>query len=182
MSYVTPEPKRLNVGSLLFVIVFTVAISWVITRFILGMFYIPTVSMEPTLNVNDRVVVSKMTHHLMPVKYGDIIVFTDPGGWLTNLDENDAVLIKRVIGVPGDVVSSTGDGYIRLNGVPIYEPYLNDPLNAVGKEFQVVVPADSYFVMGDNRANSDDSRTQLTMFVKKTDIVGVMFYVLKFNM
>jgi signal peptidase I len=178
MSYVEPEPKKLNFRSIITISVFTVGLSWVISQFILGMFYIPSVSMEPTLNVNDRVLVSKVTHYLTPVKYGDIIVFKDPGGWLNdneNISEDD-VLIKRVIGVEGDIISNNGDGYIRINGTPILEQYVSYNDNVV---FEAVVPEDSYFVMGDNRVNSYDSRTQDTQFVKKTDIVGVMFYVIK---
>jgi signal peptidase I len=136
--------------------------------------------------VNDRVLVNELEPRLMPVQRGDVIVFTDPGGWLTNqsaapraagvvgaidgaLDfigltssaSNDH-LIKRVIGVPGDhIACCTADGRMTVNGIPIDEPYVHLPAGVTRAsyvDFDVTVPAGELWVMGDNRNNSEDSR------------------------
>jgi signal peptidase I len=171
---------------ILFILLAAILISFLIKTFLVRSFYIPSESMESTLMVNDRVLVNELEPRLMPVQRGDVIVFTDPGGWLTNqpsapratgivgvvegaLDfigltpsaSNDH-LIKRVVGLPGDhVVCCTADGRMTVNGIPIDEPYVHLPsgvTRASYVEFDVTVPAGELWVMGDNRNNSEDSR------------------------
>jgi signal peptidase I len=116
-------------------------------------------SMEPTIAKGDMVVVRRARE----IERGDVIVFRFPGkgsGW-----------IKRVIGLPGDVVAMRDSGAI-VNGVALDEPYIQrDPhVRAVRAFDPVTVPPDSYFVLGDNRDNSNDSR--FLGFVKRSDITG----------
>jgi len=169
------------------VIIFVVAllVSFLIKTFLIRSFYIPSGSMESTLMVNDRIIVNELEPALMPITHGDVVVFKDPGGWLlpqatapqnpivagvdwvlsivglSAPDSNDH-LIKRVIGLPGDhVVCCNALGQMSVNDVPLSEPYVLLPAGEtkVSKDdFDVVVPDNSLWVMGDNRYNSKDSR------------------------
>lgn len=170
----------------LLILVAAVVISFLIKTFLIRSFYIPSQSMEQTLHVNDRIIVNELVPDLMPIERGDIVVFRDPGGWLqyepqpeqnpvvsffdwvlsivglTAPDSNDH-LIKRVIGLPGDVVACCNEfGQMTVNGVPLDESayaILPDGVTKVSRDdFEVTVPAESLWVMGDNRYNSKDSR------------------------
>jgi len=167
------------------ILVAAIVISFLIKTFLIRSFYIPSASMHETLLENDRIIVNQLTPDLMPIEHGDVVVFRDPGGWLdpepqpeqnpvvgffdwllsivglTAPDSNDH-LIKRVIGLPGDhVVCCNEFGQLTVNGVPLEEPYIIRPegvTKASRDDFDVVVPEDSLWVMGDNRYNSEDSR------------------------
>jgi len=109
--------------------------------------------MEPTLLVGDRILVDKLSYHLHDVHRGDIVVFGKPPG------ENDpdvSDLVKRVIGLPGETISSQG-GRVDINGKPLNEPWLPRGTVTTGIE-TMTIPANEYFVMGDNRSDSQDSR------------------------
>ena len=171
---------------ILFILLAAIVISFLIKTFLVRSFYIPSESMENTLMVNDRVLVNELEPRLMPVQRGDVIVFTDPGGWLNEqpttprpgglpglvagaLDfigltpsaSNDH-LIKRVIGLPGDhIACCTADGRMTVNSIPIDEPYVHLPAGVTRAsyvDFDVTVPAGELWVEGDNRNNSEDSR------------------------
>jgi len=136
-------------------------------------FYIPSGSMEPQLEVGDRVLVSRTAYRLHDVHRGDIVVFPSPSSKpdddpivtrvVTDLLEavalrkpGDDELIKRVVGLPGETVGAT-DGHLVIDGRRLEEPYLAD--DVVTHDFgPVSVPAGHVFVMGDNRENSADSR------------------------
>jgi len=176
---------RTFVRDVVIILVAAVVISFLIKTFLVRSFYIPSESMEPTLEINDRIIVNQLTPDLMPIEHGDIVVFKDPGGWLvpqpepeqnpvvgffdwllsivglTAPDSNDH-LIKRVIGLPGDTVACCNEfGQLTVNGVPLDEPYLQLPADVTkvsSDDFEVTVPEDSLWVMGDNRYNSADSR------------------------
>ncbi|HWH27313.1 MAG TPA: signal peptidase I [Pseudolysinimonas sp.] len=167
------------------IIVAAIIISFLIKTFLIRSFYIPSASMEPTLYKNDRIIVNQLVPDVTPLERGDVIVFKDPGNWLdptpaiqqppivgffdwalsvvglTAPDSNDH-LVKRVIGLPGDhVVCCNEFGQMTINGVPLEENYLQLPagITAVSNDpFDVVVPKNSLWVMGDNRYNSRDSR------------------------
>ncbi len=140
-------------------------VAFVIKTFLLQAFYIPSLSMAPTLKENDRVLVNKLSYDLHDVNRGDVVVFESP----PNEGSATKDLIKRVIGLPGETVESR-DGQVLINGQVLDEPYLERDVQTRGPMCQVetlpgcqgpekvVVPADAYFVMGDNRANSRDSR------------------------
>ena len=137
-------------------------------------FYIPSGSMEPQLEVGDRVLVSRTSYRLHDVRRGDIVVFPSPQGApdpdrnivegvatdlleavaLRKPDEDE--LIKRIIGLPGETISAR-DGTVVIDGRRLEEPYLADDVATL--DFgPVFVPAGHVFVMGDNRGNSSDSR------------------------
>ena len=126
----------------------------VIKTFLLQAFYIPSESMTPTLAVRDRVLVNKVSYHVHHVHRGDIVVFrrprADPG------EPQIKDLIKRVIGLPEETIEAH-DNQIFVDGRGVREPYL--PPGTITANFAPVrIPAHAYFVMGDNRTNSRDSR------------------------
>jgi signal peptidase I len=129
-------------------------VALVIKTFLIQAFYIPSPSMFPTLKENDRVLVNKLSYDLHDVNRGDLVVFERPPG---ETDTEIKDLIKRVIGLPGDVVSDCGDATVCINGSPLEEPYLADGISTERLE-RITVPDGSVFVMGDNRENSRDSR------------------------
>jgi signal peptidase I len=128
-------------------------IALVIKTFLLQAFYIPSSSMETTLNIGDRVLVNKLSYRFHDVHRGDIIVFERPPG---EADSEISDLIKRVIGLPGDVVEGQ-NGQVLINGEPLDEPYLDEGVTT-GDFDPIEVPEDHLFMMGDNRGDSRDSR------------------------
>jgi signal peptidase I len=170
------------VKELAIVVGLALLLSFVVKTWLLQAFYIPSGSMENTLQVDDRVIVSKLTPGPFALRRGDIVVFADPGDWvpppvvqpespvsravrdaltfvglLPDTAENH--LIKRVIGLPGDhVVCCDVGGRLTINGQPVKEPYLK-PGNAASEQaFSITVPAGRVWVMGDHRSDSSDSR------------------------
>lgn len=158
-------------------------LSLVVKTWVAQAFYIPSGSMERTLQLGDRVMVSKLHKEFAGIGRGDIVVFQDPGGWLPDRgvsttrggvlgaiqdgltfvgllpDPADEHLIKRVIGVAGDrVVCCDDDNRITVNGAPIVEPYTYPGDAASTLTFDITVPHGSVWVMGDHRSDSQDSR------------------------
>ena len=120
-------------------------------------FFIPSASMDPTLKVHDRILVNKLSYHAHPVHRGDIVVFKRSAHMPISEGEIKD-LVKRVIGLPGETIESTPDQHIEINGQILNEPYL-PPGTALGPPIpKQVIPAGHYFVMGDNRTDSSDSR------------------------
>ncbi|MCW2523691.1 MAG: signal peptidase, partial [Frankiales bacterium] len=145
----------------------------ILRSFVVASFYIPSESMEPTLHgcatcEPDRVLVDKLSYKFSSVGRKDIVVFTKPD----NLAVPDKDLIKRVIGLPGDTVSASG-GSVYVNGKKLSEPYVMPSCHGTTDFAAVRVPADQYFVMGDNRCNSTDSRVFGT--IDGSSIVGRAF-------
>ena len=135
------------------VILVAVGVAVGIRTFVVQTFFIPSGSMEPTLMVGDRILVDKLSYHLHAVHRGDIVVFAKPPG---ENDPNVSDLVKRVIGLPGDTISSE-DGRVDIDGKPLSEPWL--PAGTVTTGIQTMtIPPNEYFVMGDNRSDSQDSR------------------------
>lgn len=180
------------------VILYALVIAFLVKTFLLRGFYIPSGSMEQTLQVNDRVFINVAGSYFSEPKRGDVIVFKDSQGWIPSTqktssplkdalsfagilpDTSSNFLVKRVIGTPGDVVESDGTGKIKVNGVEINEPYLYPGNNPSEVPFKVTVPAGKYFVMGDHRSNSADSRYHIsdgTAFISKDDVQGNVFVV-----
>jgi signal peptidase I len=124
-----------------------------IKTFLLQAFYIPSDSMVPTLVQRDRVLVNKLSYHFHDVHRGDIVVFERPPG---EVDPRIKDLIKRVIGLPGETIEGR-NGSLLINGRVLNEPYL--PKGVQTSDFgPTIIPKGNYFVMGDNRGNSKDSR------------------------
>ncbi|MDQ1426832.1 MAG: signal peptidase [Acidimicrobiaceae bacterium] len=141
----------------------------VVKTFLIQAFFIPSGSMEPTLKPGDRVLVNKLSYKLHDVHRGDIVVFKRPPSEADDPTIKD--LIKRVIGLPGDRIEGR-DGVVYINGQPLKEPYLPPGTTTASLPLQTV-PAGQYFVMGDNRGNSKDSRFIGT--IPKNLIVGRAF-------
>jgi signal peptidase I len=148
-------------------IVIAFVLAFLIKTFIVGSFWIPSGSMEPTLQINDRILAYKIFYGLKYVKHGHIIVFKYP----LNPRKD---FIKRVIGLPKDTVK-VRNKKVYVNGELLNEPYVvhRDPWESGFPRDEygpVQVPEDSLFVMGDNRDSSDDSR--YWGFVPADNIVG----------
>jgi signal peptidase I len=136
-----------------------------IQQFIVKPFAIPSPSMEPTLEVGDRVLVSRLTYHFRDPERGDIIVF-DPPGY-----ESPDPFIKRVVAVGGDTVA-VHDGVLWVNGTAQDEPYLKE--DYIVEDFaEVTIEPGWVWAMGDNRNNSGDSRVFGP--VSEDAIIGVAF-------
>jgi signal peptidase I len=127
-------------------------VAFLVKTFLIQAFYIPSGSMLPTLEIQDRVLVNKLSYDLHPVHRGDIIVFKSPDQTPGQVKD----LIKRVIGIPGDTVEAH-DGKLFVNGVAQNEPFLGPGVTTGPLEPQKIPPG-HYWVMGDNRGNSKDSR------------------------
>jgi signal peptidase I len=148
------------------------ALALIIKTFLFQAFYIPSESMLPTLEKNDRVLVNKLSYKLHDVHRGDIVVFEAPEGE----DQGVKDLVKRVIGLPGDQVEFR-DGTVYVNGAALDENYLEPDTvtsQTCGVAATVTVPPDSYWVMGDNRGASKDSRCFGP--IPEDDIVGRVFF------
>jgi signal peptidase I len=147
------------------VVVVALVFAVVLRTFAVQTFFIPSASMEPTLMVGDRILVNKLSYHFHGVGRGDIVVFQRPA----NEDCAGAPvsdLVKRVIGLPGNVVSLNTSGQVLINGKVLPEPWLprgvttsaGPPGAAYNLTHPYTVPAGDYYVMGDNRSVSCDSR------------------------
>jgi len=185
------------------ILIGALVLSLIIKTFLVQAFFIPSASMEDTLQIGDRVLVSKLSPGPFDVRRGDIVVFKDPGGWLPPTPAasrsalQDALnsgltfigllpqdsgehLIKRVIGLPGDhVACCDAAGRVTVNGVGINEPQLKPGSVPSEVPFDITVPANSFWVMGDNRQNSRDSRGHLGDpgggSIPEANVVGVSF-------
>ena len=163
----------------------------VFKTFLVAAFYIPSGSMESTLNVSDRVLVEKVSYRFGDVQNGDVVVFVHddlglaPSGpsnpiarFFSSLGQaiglvppSDRDFIKRVVGVPGDEITCP-DGRLLRNDKPVDEPYLDPGVTTEGCK-PLTVAAGKLYVMGDNRTNSQDSRS--FGVIDRSDVVGRAF-------
>ena len=136
------------------IVVAALVAAYRVKSFLFQPFYIPSSSMEPTLDINDRVLINKLSYKLHDVNRGDIVVFERPPDFGTSPIKD---LIKRVVGLPGETVEGK-DGSVFVNGKKLPEKYL--PERTVTSDFEpVTLEKHQYWVMGDNRAVSNDSRS-----------------------
>ncbi|MDF2492138.1 MAG: lepB 2 [Microbacterium sp.] len=194
----------------LVIVLIALVVSFLVKTFLVRSFYIPSASMELTLIEQDRILVDELTPRFGEYERGDVVVFRDPGGWLgpevsvpsrgpvvdaiewvlslvgLAAPDSDDHLIKRIIGLPGDHVVCCNDlGQVTVNGTPIDETsYIQVPepgAPASTDAFDVTVPADSLWVMGDNRYRSKDSRYNQDQpgkgFVPVDNVVGRAFLI-----
>ena len=163
-------------------VIVALAVSLLIKTFLVQFFYIPSGSMENTLQIQDRVAVNKLPFISKNISRGDVVVFRDPANWLPEqyVDEQNKVvtkikeglvlvgvlpnpakqfLVKRVIGVAGDkIICCAKDGKLTVNGKEAIEPYIFKGNKPIELEFNVTVPEGKIWVMGDHRGASADSR------------------------
>ena len=170
------RPRRGWLSTIVVVLV-VIALSAFIKTHIIQTFEIPSGSMEDTLQTGDQVAVRMYDAH--NIHRGDVVVFSDPGGWLNDAKDPTGLqglvrngliltgllpknsghhLIKRVIGVAGDRITADGSGALSVNGVSLDETYIKQGSAPSSVPFDVVVPEGCIWVMGDNRSNSSDSR------------------------
>jgi signal peptidase I len=153
------------------IIAVAVALSLFVRVFVFQTFYIPSGSMEPTLLVGDRIIIDKLAVDFGTINRGDIIVFHAPPAVATFCGGADVDLVKRVVAVPGDRISSSGNN-ILINGHVLHERWThNEPFGP--SITPQTVKAGNYFVIGDNHDNSCDSR--FWGLVPKGNIIGKVF-------
>ena len=155
----------------LVIIAVAVGVSFTIRTYAFQTFSIPSGSMQPTLQVGDRIIVNKLSARFGAIHIGDILVFRAPPAVATNCGDTVADLVKRVIGVPGDHLTTRGNT-IYVNGKPLREAWTHyEPLGvAIGS---VTVQPGHFFMMGDNHSDSCDSRSWGQ--VPRSDIIGKAF-------
>jgi len=180
-----PKRRRSFWRELPVLVVVALVLALLIKSFVIQAFFIPSSSMENTLEVNDRVLINKIVYHLRPIHRGDIIVFDGTGSWdpnnvrsgnifgkavdelegIVGISHDASIYIKRVIGLPGDHVKCCNRaGQMTVNGTPLHESGYLYPLNQPSAQnFEATVPAGRLWVMGDHRAVSYDSRGHVEM-------------------
>lgn len=181
---VTAGRRTKSWRQLMAIVLTAIVLMLLIKAFVVQVYRIPSSSMEDTLLSGDRVLVNKLVYHLRGIDRGDVVVFSGEGSWGTTTGQPDPAqpgnpvlravddvladigvystqtyYIKRVIGLPGDHVMCCQGGKMTVNGVPLDETsYLFPGASPSNQPFSVVVPRGRLWVMGDNRAISDDSR------------------------
>jgi signal peptidase I len=207
-------------GELPLLVVIALVIALVIKTYVVQAFFIPSASMENTLEIGDKILVNKVVYHLRSIQPGDIIVFNGAGSWTpappASRPSSDPIVraydatlrplfqsvsqlfgtapgqtdfIKRVIGVPGDhVACCNAQGLVTVNGVPLQEQSYIYPGETPGSapagysgRFSITVPPGRLWVMGDNRAVSDDSRLRLSDpghgTIPESEVIGRAFII-----
>jgi signal peptidase I len=203
-----PDTLWGSVREIILVLVWAVLIAFVVKTLLVRGFYIPSGSMENTLQLNDRIFVNVVEPTFGPLERGDILVFEDSKGWLPEQpagaggpgdavydalafvgvlpDRTDQHLIKRVVGTGGDhVVCCDASGRVTVNGEALDErdAYLFPGAAPSEIPFDLIVPENHYFVLGDHRNASADSRVHLAdqtenaAFISHDDVVGTAFVI-----
>jgi len=149
-------------------IVFAVVFALAINNFVIVNASIPTASMESTIRVNDRIVAFRLAYLFSEPETFDIVVFRRP-------QESQLLYVKRIIGVPGDEVNIE-DGRVFVNDAeePLRYDFVNGEL--FGNFGPVTVPEGKFFVLGDNRGNSNDSRTWSHTFIDRDQVLGKVVF------
>lgn len=192
------NPVLVWVKEIVTVVAIALVLSFLLKTFLFRAFYIPSPSMEDTLDVYDRIFINLLVPGPFDLERGDVVVFKDTQAWLEPVpkkeagpldwvgdtlefvglaaDDNEQHLVKRIIGLPGDRVSCCdAEGRVSINGVPLNETYINPAEVPSPQPFDVVVPEGKVWVMGDNRNHSADSRAHQEVnggFINIEDVEG----------
>ncbi len=151
-----------EIGEWVGVIAAAVAISLLINSFLIVNATVPSSSMETTIMTDDRIIGNRLSYLVGDPQRGDIIIFKNP-------DDKSVLYIKRLIGLPGERVEIR-DNTVFIDGQALDEPYLN--VDTFGEFGPYMVPEGAYFMMGDNRNDSADSRYWTNTYLYRDDIVG----------
>lgn len=150
------------------VVVVAVIITFVFTQFIIVNAEVPSGSMRDTIWEKDRLIGSRLAYLFEKPQRGDVIIFKYP-------DDEKVNYVKRIIGLPNDTVQIIG-GHVFINGSELDEPYIKEYIFNDGQEYTYVIPEDCYFMLGDNRNNSKDSRYWNNTFVHKSKIIAKVLF------
>jgi signal peptidase I len=198
------KPKRAFWRDLVVIIVAALLLTILLKTFVVQVFSVPSGSMENTLLPGDRILVSKIVYKFRSIARGDIVVFSGAGSWdpatpvpsnplarlwsdtvsLVGIDAPGTDYVKRVIGIPGDHVRCCNvKGQVTVNGVPLSESsYIYPGVSPSAVGFNIIVPPGRLWVMGDNRADSDDSRYRITDpgggTIPESAVVGRVFMII----
>ena len=153
----SPKRGRRSTFEWIGVVLLAVIVTLLVRTYVVEAYYIPSGSMEPTLHIGDRVLVNKLSYDVHPIHIGDIVVFSRPP---TEQDASIKDLIKRVVGLPGETIQSGPAGAVLIDGRPITQPWLTagDKVHPGLPIPRQTLGPDQYYVLGDNRDNSADSR------------------------
>ncbi|MBT2513068.1 signal peptidase I [Arthrobacter sp. ISL-30] len=181
MDQTKRRPRKQGWRFVLLALALAVAISGLVRSLWIDVYFIPSESMEPLFGTGDRILVSRIDFDAEPIRRGDVVVFDGRGTyaplnsgkgpvldaasavaqWL-GVAGSETTYVKRVIGLPGDqVVCCDEQGRLTVNGQILEEPYLYPGDAASAQKFNVVVPADRLWLLGDHRSQSADSRSLL---------------------
>ncbi len=147
-------------------IVFALVLALIIRGLIFEPMIVPTGSMIPTIEINDRILVNKFVYRFHVPDYNDIVVFKYP-------DDPHQTFVKRLIGKGGDIIEIK-DGTLYRNNEPVQETYIKEPMYSDSGPYKV--PEGHYFMMGDNRNNSKDSRFWENKYVSQNQVIGKATY------
>ena len=148
------------------ILAFAVVAAMLINRYVIIKAEVPTGSMEHTIEVDDCILGFQLAYLLNGPDRGDVVIFPYP-------DNPETTYVKRVIGLPGETVEIK-NGYVYIDGTPIEEPYLKEEMR--GEYGPYVVPEGSYFMLGDNRNSSQDSRKWKNTYLKEEDIMAKVLF------
>lgn len=152
--------------SYLIIVAAAVFIAVAVNKFVIINAHIPSTSMVPTLKVDDRLIGFRLAYLFSEPQRGDVVIFRHS----LSEDAEKEILVKRIIGLPGDKIL-IDDGSVFVNGEPLSEDYLAAPMNTLST-LEFIVPEDSYFMMGDNRNVSYDSRMWQNTYVARDEIIA----------
>lgn len=167
MIYLKEKKEKSEIREWLESAAIAVVLALIIKFFLFEFVLVDGASMFPTLHDGDRLIVNKLEYRLKDPQFKDIIILE------YNTKDVHVEFVKRIIGMPGDTVAIQ-DSVVYVNGRPIEEEYINKEMYPDYRE--VTVPKGAYFVLGDNRNNSKDSRYEDVGFVKEDEIVGKVVY------
>ncbi len=164
LKHIKDSKMAKGIFEFLQIIIIAALIAVIVNTFLIANCKVPSGSMEPTIMTGDRIIGSRLTYRFSAPQRGDIIIFDYP-------DDESVQYVKRIVGLPGEEVRiSGGRVYIDGNREPLDEPYIMEPMETVDAVY--TVPEECYFVLGDNRNHSNDSRAWENTYVRSDQILA----------